>query len=493
MTTNKLGSPQARLFWVALSGVLLASRLAHRNILWADEDYHIAEAVQVLLGKVLYRDVWYDKPPLSALFLALFGAPTGWALRLLGATLAIANCAVAFRFAKRIWGAPEGFFAASLLGFFQVFYIASATIPVEPDTLMLLPHLLAVYLAWSGKPLAAGIAAGFAFLLNLKGLFVLASCLLFVPLAPVAWASLAAGFSAPVLAAAAWFGFEGALPAYLEQVWRWGLLYAGSPPNETTFAPLQRLGDWLAFHGVLVLGAGLFIARPSALRWKWLGWTALSLAATCVGWRISPHYLNQLLPPLTIAAAAGLASLRSRDHRERLPFSTSTTRIATALVLIGLLVPIIRFGPRYAILAAEDIKDKGHDWSDVQMDQDSRRAASLIHRIARKNDTIFIWGYRPNLIAYTGLPVASRFWDSQPITGVAADRHLGNATPLDPGWAKQNRAELIQTHPSIIVDGLSAYNPKLDIHSFPDLAEWLSHYCDVSTTGTGITIYKLCR
>ena len=68
-------------FWAGLSAALLASRLAHINILWADEDYHLAAAIQVLDGKMLYRNVWYDKPPLNALLLALFGAWPGWPLR----------------------------------------------------------------------------------------------------------------------------------------------------------------------------------------------------------------------------------------------------------------------------------------------------------------------------------------------------------------------------------------------------------------------------
>ena len=54
-------------FWVSLTGVILLSRLCHANILWADEDYHLAAAIQMLHGKMLYRDLWYDKPPLTAL------------------------------------------------------------------------------------------------------------------------------------------------------------------------------------------------------------------------------------------------------------------------------------------------------------------------------------------------------------------------------------------------------------------------------------------
>ena len=140
------------------------------------------------------------------------------------------------------------------------------------------------------------------------------------------------------------------------------------------------------------------------------------------------------------------------------------------------LVAIVRFGPRYFLLAADDLAGRPHAWIDVALDQESRQAAAVIDTIARAGDTIFIWGYRPNLVVYTRLPVASRMWDSQPLTGVPADRHLSDSTSVDPGWARQNRAELLRSSPSILVDGLSAYNLRLDIRNYPDLAAWFRQY-----------------
>src|SRR5690242_15556141 len=124
--------------WVALTGVFELSRLCHVNILWADEDYHLAAAIQVLHGKMLYRDVWYDKPPLTALVAVLFGAWPGWHLRIAGSVVAAVSSAVAFRFAAGLWGRLEGYWAAGLLAFSCIFYLPAATIPLEPDTLMIL-------------------------------------------------------------------------------------------------------------------------------------------------------------------------------------------------------------------------------------------------------------------------------------------------------------------------------------------------------------------
>jgi hypothetical protein len=62
---------------------------------------------------------------------------------------------------------------------------------------------------------------------------------------------------------------------------------------------------------------------------------------------------------------------------------------------------------------------------------------------------------------------------------------------VDPNWARLNRAELIRSSPSIIVDGLSVYNPRLDIANYADLAAWFKRYCVAGRAGL-TSIYRLC-
>jgi 4-amino-4-deoxy-L-arabinose transferase-like glycosyltransferase len=472
-------------FWVSLTGVFLLSRLCHVNILWADEDYHLAAAIQMLHGKMLYRDLWYDKPPLTALVALLFGALPGWPLRIASSLFAAASCAVAYRFASGIWSRREGYWAAGFLAFSLIFYLPPATIPLEPDTLMILPQLAAVYLAWKQKPLAAGLAAGLAFAMNIKGLTVLLVCLIF---APAAWPLLLVGFVIPNALLLGWLVSQHAFPAYIESVWRWGFLYAGAPPGDSPIdSALMRVRNWSLFHGALVLAAAWYWLRADKedrIATRTLLWAALSLAAAGVGWRFSPHYLNQLLPPLAIAGARGVCLLAAETR-------VTLRRVGMSVLVATTLVAVIRFGPRYFLLAADDLTGRPHAWRDVALDQESRQASALIRTFANPNDTIFIWGYRPNLVVYTRLPVASRMWESQPLTGVPADRHLRDASSVDPNWARLNRAELIRSSPSIIVDGLSAYNPRLDIATYGDLATWFKRYCLAGRTGL-TSIYRLC-
>jgi len=170
-------------------------------------------------------------------------------------------------------------------------------------------------------------------------------------------------------------------------------------------------------------------------------------------------------------------------------------RFGAVALAAAALIAMIRFGPRYFQLAADDLASRPHAWRDVALDQESRQVAERVRALKREGDTIFIWGYRPNVVVYTRLPVASRMWESQPLTGVPADRHLRDSRSVDPEWARRNRAELVRSSPSItpsiIVDGLSAYNAGLDLAGYSDLADWFKRYCLAGRVG-GTAVYRLC-
>ena len=464
------------LFWTSLAAAVLLSRMAHLNILWADEDYHLAVAQQLLHGKILYRDIWYDKPPLSAVLLALIGGLPGLPLRLLSSLIEVAGAAAAYRFARDLWGEREACLAASAFAFFHVFFYPATAIPLEPDSLMILPQLLAVYYAWRARPIMAGALAGLCFLLSTKGAFVALACVI---LLPAEFILISAGFALPCLIAAGWLFAQGAFSDYWKQVWQWGFLYARNPREEPWTAPLLRLAGWAGFHAALWLGAyfGLRRLPDRILRWKFAAWLAVSLAAVLIGWSMPPRYMSQMFPALVVLGAGGLATVFTRRS------------LYTIVAVIALIVPAARFGQRYVELLAAGPQD----WGDVAMDRESRTASDALKQLAKPGDTLYIWGYRPNIVAYTGLPIAAQLWDSQPVTMVPADRHLGRNDVLDAEWAHQHQDQLAQTRPTFIVDGLSAYNPSLDIHNFPRLQAWLALYCPAARPAPGITIYRLCE
>ena len=443
-----------RLLFAGVAALLVATRLCHSGILWEGDGYPLAAAGQMLRGSMLYRDIWFDKPPLLAVAYLLFGALPGWPLRVAGALYGWLACWLAYRLARDLWSEREGLWAAGLLAFFLCFDFPAAVMPVASDLLMLAPHLAAVWLALRRRPFWSGALAGVAFWISPKGVFVAAACALWYP---GGIALMAGGFLASSAVVLAWLAGGGALAPYVDQVWRWGRLYAATPLVEAPWRNgIMRTLNWAGFHAALVLAAAWFAVKSP--NWRWLAYLALAAAGVAAGFRFFPRYYLLLLPVVTLMAARGLTMMgRRRD---------------CAIVL--LLIPFIRFGPTY--LTA--LRDGG--WRDTAMDRDSRQAAALVRGLAKPGDTLFVWGYRPELYTYTRLPAASRYLDSQPLTGVPADRHLTESKPLETEAPARRRRELAATHPTFLVDGLGPYNPRLAITRYADLGPWLEHYREVA-------------
>jgi hypothetical protein len=471
VATPKASGKKSISFVVA--GLVLAMaclRLCHIHLLWADEDYHIAAAIHILHGKAPYKDFWYDKPPLNAAYYLLIAGHWGWPLRLLDAAYVLVACYLAYRLARVWWSEAEGWTAALLLAFFTTFYLPSAVIPFASDALMIVPHLAAVYCARKRLVIGAGLSTGIAFLVNIKALFLLPVCAAWL------WTDLpivALGFSLPILAGLVWALFAGAWPGYCEQVWRWGLLYAqGSPVVHPVQLAFVRTVDWLGFHAALFIAAAFAFLRISKQdRWYLGTWLALSFTAVCLGTRFAPHYFLQLLPPMVITASRGIV-LGIRQHPK-------SARFVLALVLA---VPLVRFGSRYVSLALDNLNHHPPHWSDVVMDLDSQRSAADLAALAHPGDTLFVWGYRPDLYVYTRMISPCRFWDSQPLTGVPADRHLSATETIYSKPAAANRQELTRSRPTFIVDGLGLLNPKLQISVYPELRHWMEQYKLVGRT-----------
>jgi hypothetical protein len=471
-------SPTRTYAWWAALIALAGLRLTHAHLLWPDEDYHLAAAINILSGKVPYRDFWYDKPPLGAVYYVLTGGRAGVLLRLLDAAYILLACHLAFKLARACWGEAEGWIAGLLVAFFTAFYLPAAVIPFAVDALLIVPHLAAIYFAYERRAVWAGFFCGVGLLVNLKAGLVLGVCGLWLldelPL-------LLAGLAGPLAVALAWLGWTGAWQGFYEQVWRWGLLYTrGAAAGHAWQAGLARVAGWAGFHCALLGGAAWGMPRLGrTLRWKMGVWVALSFASVCLGNRFAPRYFLQLLPPLAILAAHGI----------RLAWKQNRKVAGLAFGLL-LLLPLARFGWRYAVLAADDLAGREPRWSDVVMDQDSRQVALVITQRAQANDTVFVWGYRPDIYVYTRRTSDNLFWDSQPLTGVAADRHLAATGAVYSQTAERNRLLFIQSRPVFVVDGLGLLNPALALTIYPETRKWLTQYEEVSRTKLSI-IYQL--
>ena len=427
-------------------------------MLWAEDDLPLAAALQMTRGSVLYRDIWFDKPPLVPAIYLLWGARMGIALRVAGAVYALLACLLAYAFAACRGRRREGYWAAGLMAFFLTLDTQSAVLPLAADMLLLVPHLAAVLLATRKQAFWSGVAAGIGFLFNAKAVFVLAACALF------AWpqiVALLAGFVIPNLAALGWIAGTRALTPYLDQVWRWPAQYAASPiaPDPVWNGFVKTLG-WLGFHAVLVIGAVVFWWRRTD--WKYLAWAVICYAGVVLGWRFFPRYFLLLLPALTIPAARGLALLRGR--------------VAIAVAVAAMAVPAVRFARVNP--------------TDLALDEDSRSASRIALANAPAGGSLYVWGYRPEDYVYTGLRPATRFLDSQAMTGVPADRHLTQSDVVLTAGTHEAREELAHSMPGVVIDGLSLYNPALSMDHYAELRPWLEAYREVARTRGSIVYVR---
>jgi hypothetical protein len=441
--------------------VVTAARLCHSHVLWADDNLPLAAAIEVARGKVLYRDVWFDKPALVAWINLLWGARAGVLLRLAGAAYVLSFAAVAWQFARSKWSQQEGLFAAIFAAFFLTFGLPSAVIPLASDMLLVLPHISAVYFAWRGRAFFSGVAAGIGLLCSSKAMFVLAACALWqwrqLPL-------LLVGFLAPNALALGWMYLHGSAYEYYRQAWQWGRIYAANTFVEHPFTEgIIRTANWIGFQAALVVGAVFALRRERRIAI----WIAISLAGVVLGLRFFPRYYFLLLPPMIIAASRGWALL-------------SKNRFASVVLGALLAVPLIRFGKPYVTLA------RGGAMSDLSMDRDSRAAAQKLRDFSRPGDTLFVWGFRPDIFIDSQLPAGTRFLESQPISGVLADRHLFSSQAIAPEFTASNVRELTTTKPTWVVDGLGLYNPSLALQRQPALADWFSRYTEVARTDFSI-------
>jgi hypothetical protein len=278
--------------------------------------------------------------------------------------------------------------------------------------------------------------------------------------------------------AAAGLASVGALGPYWEQVWAWGGIYSRETFVDHPWREgLRRTLNWAGMHGALVAGAAIwFWQRRDRESARLAGWLLISLAGVALGARFFPRYFFHLLPALAVIGACGLA---------RLP------RRALAAAVLLMLVPLVRYAPRYGDLALDALGIRPSTWRDLALERDSRAAAARLAPWKRPGDTLLVWGYRPELFVFTQLPAATRFLDSQPLSGVLADRHLTDSTVTFPELAIRHRAMLgRQPRPHVIIDGLGPLNPRLAFFELSGFSAWAADYEMIGKTSFCV-LYRL--
>jgi 4-amino-4-deoxy-L-arabinose transferase-like glycosyltransferase len=302
--------------FAAMAVVAFVLRIFYAGHLFQDDGLWFTAGEELLRGKALYREIYFDKPPvlplLYALLFKLFGAHI-LTIRLFTILYSLAVGFTLYRFAAFLYNRRIGLLAAAMFVFFSTTYLTGHFQGLNTDFLMTLPYTLSAYWfarSWfdtgaaKARPmtfaLAAGIAAGVAFQTNPKALFNLlffALCSLAVvgsrrsavgskkgPLSeeqlqapvdsdlspsdyqpPVTGQRLpttvyhlvltGAGFLLGALPFWLYLAATGSLNEYRFSVWQWGAKYAAYfSLSDTVLTALRQSVGYFALNNVLVVG-----------------------------------------------------------------------------------------------------------------------------------------------------------------------------------------------------------------------------------------------
>ncbi|HYP28939.1 MAG TPA: glycosyltransferase family 39 protein [Blastocatellia bacterium] len=405
--------------FVALVSISFLLRIFYSGHLFQDDGLWFTAAEEVLRGKALYREIYFDKPPalplLYAALFKLFGAHI-IVIRLFTILYAVAVSAVLYLFGSHLYGRRAGVIAAVMFVVFSTTFTTGHMQGLNTDFLMALPYTAGAYLMAlsvaggralrrrAGLAAAGGALAGLAFQVNPKGAFDLvffALILLFVIFTRarnraeaasgpgaglLLYACAVLGFVAAAIPFMIYLVMNHSLADYRAYVWDWGALYASYYPatkmartalaqtlqyfalNNTLLITLafvlvatvrRRAGSRPARNTETATGAGFesqSFRRSNVIA---LAWLLASYAALATGGRFFGHYFFQIIPALCLTGASGMIGmerwLAARDLGTR-PWLTR--RRALAFLAIGFAFTLVRFHGRTVALASDLLRQR---------------------------------------------------------------------------------------------------------------------------------------
>jgi 4-amino-4-deoxy-L-arabinose transferase-like glycosyltransferase len=328
--------------FAALACLAALVRLPFLGSIGPDEGGYAYVAWQWSRGVDLYRSVWVDRPQGLILVYRLLVSisHSAWAIRL-GAVLAGIAIVLLLAAIGRLLDAPAtGFMAATL------YAIAGIGPHIEGYTFngelaAAVPATAAVAAAvgaWRRDSrawlIAAAACGGSALLMKQSGFDGLAvvfavALLRRERLKSVALVAAAAAIPLGVSAIAGWLsGWS----------FYWAAVVGNHLPAATAASRRSHLAESLpaAARDLLPLAAvalgGFWFSRKRPLQFRLgLVWLAAALVAVNIGGLYWPHYYVQLLPPLCLLAALGLARLRDR----RVAWATVAVVVLPALAFVA--------------------------------------------------------------------------------------------------------------------------------------------------------------
>ena len=135
--------------FLGLLAISFLLRIFYSGHLYQDDGLWFTAAEEILGGKALYREIYFDKPPglplLYALLFKLFGVHL-LTIRLFTILYAVAISGVIYLFGARLYDRRTGLVAALMFAVFSTTYTTGHVQGLSTDFLMALPYTAGAYM-----------------------------------------------------------------------------------------------------------------------------------------------------------------------------------------------------------------------------------------------------------------------------------------------------------------------------------------------------------
>lgn len=391
-------------------------------------------------GRTIYLDVWDIKPPATfyvyAVAISLFGR-TSEAVRLLDLIIYPPIALGLYFIGKRVANANVGVWAALLFGVF--YFTETFWTLTQSDGIVLLPMVLAFACALKAAEstkrsalwaLAAGVLCGSAiwfkypFALHIGAVAFAYWWVRRTAHTPLRWRDVLA-----FAAGGVGMGLVGIL--HLMAIGAWDALLQ-SITLTTTYTGLEldgfgetvslalgfRWQHWGALF-VLVLIALVFALRRASRASRWwvvVAWLVAAGAILLMQLKLFDYHWLPLLPPLALAGAGaleGVVGLIKRGYGKgrsvERPYRNYARAVA-AVVLLGAMGVTIGARTLPYLTGQQDIMAYYHQFQGGELVADESLAVvNYLRERVTPGDSLFIWGFRPEVYYLSGLNPAVRF------------------------------------------------------------------------------------
>jgi len=495
-------------YFAAIIAISLLLRIWYARNLYQDDGLWFTAAEEILRGKALYREIFFDKPPALPLVYAalfkLFGAHI-LTIRLFTICYGILISSLLYLFGSRPYDHRTGLAAGLMFAVFSTTYISGDMQSLNTEFLMTPFYIAGAFLlirscAAGHRPgllaFAGGVMSGIAFHINPKGAFDLIFFALLLLVArrwddtPFKYARRAmklfalavAGLAVASIPFIVYLFATGSMSRYMLYVWKWGMRYSSYyPPARGAEIFLHYGTDYFLINNTLLIGLLIVVGittRRLVSRTKHMAgeprelfktdvalllWFAVSFAGVAAGGRFFAHYYFQIIPGLCLIGSRGLLELvfwpKSRNQFAKAAVLT--------LLIAGFGYTLVRTHSETAALALDWMQGRPNN-----INSETRLGAAIVRDIPNPTDAadrlgpeeirpggprtraaeapadyLFVWGNWPEVYYWSGLLPASGYLSSQPLTGLPADVWYGSEDYrliLDDKTTATARAELLR-------------------------------------------------